>query len=249
MVCDPWMLDGPQRDPWTRRTGAGPDLGGAEWLFVSRALREQVGGTGEVVPAGIEPALWPPASPRPWAGRLLCAGRLSRLKAADTALDALAHLDDDVRLAIAGPAGDPAYAAELRARADHRVTFEPARAPEAMAARYAAADAVLFPVRWPEPWGLVPLEAMAVGRPVIASGTGGSAEYLRDGVNALVCGRDDPAALAAAVRRLAGDPALRARLVAGGRETAAAHPAGRSHAAVREALERAARRGRLAARL
>ena len=45
---------------------------------------------------------------------------------------------------------------------------------------------VLFPVRWEEPWGLVPLEAMAVGTPVVASGRGGSAEYLRDGENCLL---------------------------------------------------------------
>ena len=53
-------------------------------------------------------------------------------------------------------------------------------------AAYAAADAVLFPVSWEEPWGLVPLEAMAVGRPVLASRAGGGpAEYLRAGENCL----------------------------------------------------------------
>jgi glycosyltransferase involved in cell wall biosynthesis len=90
-------------------------------------------------------------------------------------------------------------------------------------AAYAAADAVLFPVTWPEPWGLVPLEAMAVGRPVVATGTGGSAEYLRDGENCLLAAPGDPAALARAVARLQSDAALRARLVAGGRATAARH--------------------------
>jgi glycosyltransferase involved in cell wall biosynthesis len=62
---------------------------------------------------------------------------------------------------------------------------------------------------------------MSVGRPVVATGTGGSAEYLRDGENALVVAPGDAAALAAAVRRLAGDAALRERIVAGGRATAA----------------------------
>ena len=86
---------------------------------------------------------------------------------------------------------------------------------------YASADAILFPVEWPEPWGLVPLEAMSVGRPVVATGTGGSGEYLRDEENCLLFEPGDAEALAACVRRLAGDPGLRARLVAGGRETAA----------------------------
>src|SRR3712207_7411597 len=39
---------------------------------------------------------------------------------------------------------------------------------------------------WLEPWGLVPLEAMAVGTPVVASGRGGSGEYLRHGENCLI---------------------------------------------------------------
>ncbi len=55
-----------------------------------------------------------------------------------------------------------------------------------MPAELAAADALLFPVQWEEPWGLVPLEAMASGTPVVATGTGGSGEYLRDGDNCLV---------------------------------------------------------------
>jgi hypothetical protein len=53
----------------------------------------------------------------------------------------------------------------------------------------------------------VPLEAMAVGRPVVASGTGGSAEYLRHGENCLVYSpAESPEALAAALRDSAGAP-------------------------------------------
>jgi glycosyltransferase involved in cell wall biosynthesis len=81
---------------------------------------------------------------------------------------------------------------------------------------YAVADVVLFPVIWEEPWGLVPLEAMGLGRPVIATGRGGSGEYLRDGENSLLVPAGDPEAIAAAVRRLADSPELRARLREGG---------------------------------
>ena len=69
---------------------------------------------------------------------------------------------------------------------------------------------------WEEPWGLVPLEAMALGRPVTASGRGGSSEYLRDGENCLLHVPGDPVSLAETVRRLAGDEALRERLLTGG---------------------------------
>jgi glycosyltransferase involved in cell wall biosynthesis len=68
---------------------------------------------------------------------------------------------------------------------------------------------------------------MALGRVVVSTARGGSAEYVRDGQNALVFAVDDPAALADSVSRLSGDEALRARLLAGGRETAAQFPADR----------------------
>ena len=88
---------------------------------------------------------------------------------------------------------------------------------DALAGVYAGADALLFCVEWPEPFGLVPLEAMAVGTPVVATGTGGSAEYLRDGENCLLVEPGDADARSPrAVRRLAGDPELRAA-AAGGR--------------------------------
>ena len=93
---------------------------------------------------------------------------------------------------------------------------------------------MVFPVRWEEPWGLVPLEAMAKGRPVLATGRGGSAEYLRDGENCLLFEADDSSALARALHRLASDPALRARLRAGGLETAPRH----TEALFNQAVER-----------
>ena len=115
-----------------------------------------------------------------------------------------------------------------------RVAFErPSR--EELPSLYAASDAVLFPVLWEEPWGIVPLEAMAVGRPVVATGTGGSAEYLRDGENCLLFEAGNADALAAAVRRLT-DPALRIHLIAGGLETAPHHTESVLNEAVEEEL-------------
>jgi glycosyltransferase involved in cell wall biosynthesis len=99
---------------------------------------------------------------------------------------------------------------------------------------------VLFPVQWEEPWGLVPLEAMAVGRPVVASGTGGSAEYLRHEENALIYApRDSAEALATAVRRLADDASLRSRLRDGGFPTAARFTERRYNEAIENALAEA----------
>ena len=79
---------------------------------------------------------------------------------------------------------------------------------------------------------------MAVGTPVIASGTGGSAEYLRDADNCLLYRpREDPDALAAAVRRLAADRPLRDRLRAGGFATAPRFTARAFNEAVEAELE------------
>lgn len=69
-------------------------------------------------------------------------------------------------------------------------------------------------------FGLVGLEGMASGAACLLTDSGGVLEYAVDGVNALLVPPRDPAALAAGIERLAGDPALRARLGAAGVETA-----------------------------
>jgi glycosyltransferase involved in cell wall biosynthesis len=88
---------------------------------------------------------------------------------------------------------------------------------------YAAADVLVVPSipthTFREPWGLVVNEAMNRGLPVIASDAVGAAAggLVRDGDNGVVVPAGDPVALAAALRRLAGDPSLRTRMGAAGR--------------------------------
>ncbi len=216
VVHDHWPAYGPLVDrSWRRRTVALPDA-----VWVSEWLRE--GRPGQVVPSGYDERVFTPAPPRGEWGprtRLLLPGRLDARKGHRTALAAFGPGG----FAVAG-AGDAALERELR---EAGVALLGALDPPALARAYADADAILFPVEWNEPWGLVPLEAMAVGRPVVATGTGGSAEFLRDGVNALLVAPGDADALRGAVDRLARDPALRARLRAGGLATAREHTLGR----------------------
>lgn len=72
----------------------------------------------------------------------------------------------------------------------------------------------------PEPFGLVIAEAMACGRPVIATAAGGAAEIVDDGEDALTVPPSDPQALADAIRDLASNAELRARMGAAGRAKA-----------------------------
>src|SRR5439155_24325837 len=132
------------------------------------------------------------------------------------------------RLAIAGgwDAREEARLSELAARhgVAERVRFLGQLARDQVRAAYDQASAVVFPVIWEEPWGPVPLEAMARGRPVVATGRGGSGEYLVDGVNAVLFKEGDEVALARAISRLAGDGALRRRIREGGFRTASRYP-------------------------
>src|SRR6185503_16022840 len=73
----------------------------------------------------------------------------------------------------------------------------------------ARATVLVFPSLWPEPLSRVLLEALSVGTPIAAMETGGTREILTEESGIVVT---DPAALADAVARLAGDDALRARL-------------------------------------
>ncbi|MEA2171499.1 MAG: glycogen synthase [Solirubrobacteraceae bacterium] len=222
-VIDAWPTYAPAADQALK--AAPPFDGVDDWVFCSVALRTELAARIPELARGVVelPGVAPTFSERPtrdWAGQVLYVGRIDERKGIATAVEALAALEG-MTLRVVGP-GD---VADLRALAgslgvSDRVEFVEAVPRDRLAEVYATADVTLFPVTWFEPFGLVPLEAMAVGRPVVATGTGGSGDYLRDGENALLHAPGDAAALAACVRRLAGDAALRERLRDGGLVTA-----------------------------
>lgn len=80
-------------------------------------------------------------------------------------------------------------------------------------------DLLVHPARM-EGLGVILLQASAAGVPMVAARAGGIPEVVREGVNGLLVPPGEPAALAAAVLRVLGDPALAARLQAGGRRLA-----------------------------
>jgi glycosyltransferase involved in cell wall biosynthesis len=247
-VNDDWLIYGPEVDAWLRLAGRLPrrlaeratglpvrfdPAACGRIVFASESVRRSAAERWSLPPAevahgGIDPRFLADAPvAAAWAWRLLYVGRIDPRKGIATLLEALAGLPSEATLSVVG-GGEEAHLDELRGRAGElglgdRVDFAGRRAREELPSIYAAADAVVFPVLWDEPWGLVPLEAMACGRPVVATGTGGSSEYLRDGRNCLLFAAGDAGQLAERVTRLASDPTLRERLRAGGLETAAAN--------------------------
>jgi glycosyltransferase involved in cell wall biosynthesis len=198
-----------------------------------------------VIHLGVDLGAFPLTEPdvREWRWRLLFVGRLDPAKGIETLLRALAHLPRETTLRIIGGSGaDYQHAlADLAGSLGigERVSFE-RRTREEIRSAYLDADAVVFPSEWQEPFGIVPLEAMACATPVVTTRQGGSAEFLDDGVNCLAFEPGDNAALAAAVGRLAADPAIRHRLVSGGLTTAGRLTSARHAAAVLQMHEDAA---------
>jgi glycosyltransferase involved in cell wall biosynthesis len=211
-----------------------PDLGRTgSFLFVSEATRDAAERWSRwtypdstVVFSGIDRRDFPatsPSSAHPWRWRLLYVGRLEERKGVHTLLRALARLPAEATLDVVGRGNETERAAfdrlvdELALGARVRVT---AADRSELRAHYLDADVVVFPSEWAEPFGLVPIEAMACARPVVATGVGGSASFLADGRNCVLFRAGDPTALADAVRRLAEDSGLRDRVVRGGGHTA-----------------------------
>lgn len=171
-------------------------------------------------------------------------GRLALEKGIAVLLNAFAIVEqalgsDSVKLVVAG--AGPSLAG-LRERASSNVTFlgNLDRQRE-LPALYASADAFLF-ASTTETLGLVVLEAMASGLPVIATPAGGVADNLRDGDNGLAFPAMDAKACAAAMLRLVEDQALHRTLCEGARKWSERrtweHEMDRLDASYREVLSR-----------
>ncbi len=161
--------------------------------------------------------------------RFLFVGRFEPRKGFDLAAEAaLAVLEalPDAEFAFAGGECDAAALAALPApvaaalRQHPRIHWLGLLERSALEAAYRAADAVLVPSRY-ESFGLVAIEAMSAGKPVVALAVGGLAEVVTHGADGLLVedGPEAAADLAAALRSLGEDTALRARLAAGARES------------------------------
>lgn len=160
---------------------------------------------------------------RPGERVVLFVGRASREKGIDQLIDAMALVPRPWKLVLV-TGGD--YLAQVKRRVSARGLEASVELPgvldyEATRAQYARADVVAFPSVWIESFGLVGLEAMANGKPVVAFKTGGIPDWLDDGRTGLLAPLKDVPALAANIQRLLGDPELARAMGRAGHERAA----------------------------
>ena len=191
-----------------------------------------------VIPPGVDTSRFypiPPDEAKEFIGMdcrdnmVLFVGRIEPLKGVDTLLEAMAILKREGTLdkhpmcvAIIGgdPEADPArMTAEMLRLQNLRielgigdiVAFLGKRDQDTLQYYYSAADMVVVPSHY-ESFGMVALEAMACGAPVVASETGGLAFLVKDGETGFHVPTADAEALAARLKLLAEDDALRTRL-------------------------------------
>src|SRR3989449_4590517 len=200
-----------------------------------------------VIPCGVDSTVFHPvrqADAREALGRdqcerlILFVGRIEQIKGSDVLLRAMGvlfqrypDLRSDVCLLVVGGALDPGDDApetekilELRRlvhehRMESNVAFVGSRGQEELALYYAAADVCAVP-SLTESFGLVALEAMACGTPVVGTRVGGLQTVIENGESGLLVPAGDYRALAEAVARVLMDARLRMHLAHGARDRA-----------------------------
>ncbi len=230
----PWKRDqlggGYDLSAWIERTG----IEAADAVVaVSRTMRDDILAHFKVDPSrvhvihnGIDLDLW---TRRPLGAGLKSAwgiaddyvlflGRCTPQKGAETLVDAAAEIPCQVVMAMGG-ADTPDYEQRVTRKLAERsniVHIKGMLTEDEAAQLYSGARAFICPSVY-EPFGIINLEAMACETPVVASAVGGIVEIVVDGETGTLVPPSDPAALAAAVRRLLENPARAAEMGRAGR--------------------------------
>ncbi|TYK44874.1 glycosyltransferase [Actinomadura decatromicini] len=189
-----------------------------------------------VVPCGVDVGLFTPGGDErrePGGGRhrLVMLSRLVERKGVDTAVRALAHVPDAELVVAGGPSptrldGDPGVHRLRRIARDAGVAGRVrllGRVGHTEVPPLLRSASLVVALPWYEPFGMVPLEAMACGAPVVASAVGGHLDTVVDGVTGVLVPPREPEAAAVAIRALLTDPARRARMGLAGAERARVH--------------------------
>lgn len=220
------------------------------FLPVSRSVAQRSGLVERGLPHRVVPNFIPASSLRdggdapprrpdglPRGDYLLYAGDLTHDKGVDVLLHAHQSLAGPPPLALIGRP----YLRDAHPHA-RNVHVLGTRPHEFVLDAWRSCAVAVVPSLWDEPFGMVALEAMAAGRPVVASDAGGLRDIVSDGQTGLLVRRGDPAAFAHALRRLCDDPELRARMGRAARRRAEVFRADAVVPLVEEVYAEAARR-------
>ena len=165
--------------------------------------------------------------PHPGGFQVLFVGRLVERKGVKYLIDAVQRMPPDLRARLVvigdGPEREPIGARVRDAGLEDRVEIRGRVSDEELRSAYAGADVLVLPSILDargdtEGLGVVLLEAMSYGVPVVASDIGGITDIVEHETSGLLVPPGDPAALAQALERLARDPALASRLGAAGEQ-------------------------------
>jgi D-inositol-3-phosphate glycosyltransferase len=191
------------------------------WYYGAQAERMAV------IPCGVDTELFTPCDRRaaraelglPAGPLILYVGRLTPIKGLETLLTSLASMDQRPTLVVVGGDHDEpenGHVGRLHAEVaalglGDVVRFIGPQPQPRLRLYYSATDATIMPSYY-ESFGMVALEAMACGSPVIASRVGGLPTTVRDGVTGFLVPDGDPVVLADRIGRLLADEGLRWRL-------------------------------------
>lgn len=190
--------------------------------FVGSRFRNGI----RVIPNGCDVDLFAEARPReglPAGRRMLWVGRLDEQKGFPVAVRAFAQLAadlPDLTFLVVGEGRDRSAVSMLDPDVRRRVVLAGSIPHPDLPAYVAGADVFMAPALGQESFGIVLVEAMAAGVPVVASDIPGYREVVRKDVDGILVPPRDPDALADGVRRVLTDPALAARLREAGRARA-----------------------------
>ena len=147
-------------------------------------------------------------------GYLAFLGRISPEKRPDRAIEIATRLNKPLKIAAKVDAADKVYwetVIQPLVESNPLVEFIGEIADHQKSAFLGGAEALLFPIDWPEPFGLVMIEAMACGTPVVAFRCGSTSEIIEDGETGFLVETLEQAVAAAARAHLLDRSAIRAR--------------------------------------
>jgi glycosyltransferase involved in cell wall biosynthesis len=177
---------------------------------------------------------------QPAARRVVFAGRVVPPKGAGVLIRAARAVEGEFVICGDGRQTDSLRRLARRLGVQERVRFTGWLPARELARELAGASVVVIPSLWPEPFGIVGIEAHAAGRPVIASRTGGVGDWLDDGVSGLMVPPGDAGALARALGELLDDPERQEAMGAAGRRSVSERFCAERHlSALRDAYARA----------